>query len=194
MNPPAGAGASASLHVPLLGMGQAQRAQLNSDAAPSMELLQGRRKMEGAEQRTEAAPICRAIGAEAADPERQQERAAWLRWPEGREGALGLGGAAADSLTSGNRNPFPGLTLPAPNHPSPPAQWGAPCSTPSLQHPTAQDTGLPMGRSHGWALLTPAQELFHHPADAQPGWQGAGASVSWDPKDHLCPGAPWMVG
>lgn len=26
------------------------------------------------------------------------------RWPEGREGSHGLGGAAADSLTSGNRN------------------------------------------------------------------------------------------
>lgn len=52
-------------------------------------------------------------GPSPADPARRGAGVGSGRWqrPEGREGAVGLGGAGADSLASGNTNPFPGSPL-----------------------------------------------------------------------------------
>lgn len=115
---------------------------------------------------------------------------------------MGLGSAAADSLTSGNRNLFPGSPPPPPNPPSPPGtarhgsplgRWDAPCKHPfpgsTPRHSTRGRRGLPMGCSHGWALLTPTQGFLHHPADVQPGWQGARSPGTQRPPSPRSPRA-----
>lgn len=70
---------------------------------------------------------------------------------------MGLGSAAADSLTSGNRNLSQAYTTsstpPWPRHGSPLGWQGAPANTPSLAAPTAQ---------HGWAL--PSLMQGHSPS------------------------------
>lgn len=62
--------------------------------------------------------------------------------------------------------------------------------SPAAPHGTARGgrTELPVGRSHGRALLAPTQGLsLHHPAGAQPGWQGAGSPSVQQPPS---PGSP----
>jgi len=155
----------------------------------------------------------------------ERQGVAWLRVPrqptssgsrkgpgsrrEGR-GAPRRGGAAADSLTSGNRNLFPGSPLPPPTHPSPRGTAQQPLgmagctlqAPPPRQHPTAQHQGkqrAARGRWHGWALLAPTQGLAfsatpraHSQAGREP--RHAAAPVSRQPKGHLCPGTPRTAG
>lgn len=70
------------------------------------------------------------------------------RWPEGREGATGLGGAAADSLFSGTLSQAytTSSAAPQPRHGSPSGWQGAPANSPSLAAPTARQGA---GREQG---------------------------------------------
>lgn len=124
---------------------------------------------------------------------------------EGR-GAAGLGGAATDSLTSGNRNLFPGSPpTPPPNAPGPPGTawhgspsgwWGAPCKQPfpgsAPRHSTGEGEGCPWAALMA-ALCSPIHRGFlHRPVGARPGWQGARSPGTQRPLSPGIPGATFV--
>lgn len=80
---------------------------------------------------------------------------------------MGLGSAAADSLTSGNRNLSQAYTnsstAPWPCHGSPLGWQGAPANTPSLAAPMEQHSMAGSRGSHGQALLRLMQGLSPSP-------------------------------
>lgn len=80
---------------------------------------------------------------------------------------MGLGSAAADSLTSGNRNLSQAYTnsstAPWPCHGSPLGWQGAPANTPSLAAPIEQHSTAGSRGSHGQALLRLMQGLSPSP-------------------------------
>lgn len=70
----------------------------------------------------------------------------------------------------------------------------------TAQHGAGGRRGLPVGRSHGRALLALTQGLSPSPCECSARLAGsqetrhAAAPISWEPKGHLCPGAPRTAG
>lgn len=126
------------------------------------------------------------------------------RWPEGREGATGLGGAAADSLFSGTLSQAytTSSAAPQPRHGSPSGWQGAPANSPSLAAPTARhgreqagSRGLSwLGSAHPDAGAFSISLGVHSQAGWQPGAPARSSPQPREPQGHLCPGAPGQDG